>query len=291
MRLPLVDTILVGPSALLREGLTRILSTADFRITASAVRLDDAILTALPQHGPMLLIIDAGDDLGSAMEQVRLFKGRHPAGRVVMLADDNEPGEMVSAFRAGANAYFSRGARCDAFTKSLELVMLGETILPAAILSIVLVEADDDQDNHEHRAAVCDGELSEPADHGVPRLSARERCILKCLIDGASNKAIARKIDIAEATVKVHVKAILRKIGVHNRTQAAIWAMSNGLSVSEMGNGSAAEAKVLPSSLTLVRALPASRQNGSADARQHQASAADLDRDACRQTDRPSRDE
>ena len=56
----------------------------------------------------------------------------------------------------------------------------------------------------------------------------REKSILRYLIEGDSNKSIARKIDITEATVKVHVKAILRKIRVHNRTQAAIWGMNNG---------------------------------------------------------------
>jgi DNA-binding CsgD family transcriptional regulator len=61
----------------------------------------------------------------------------------------------------------------------------------------------------------------------APQLSTREKLILRCLIEGDSNKCIARKINIAEATVKVHVKAILRKIRVHNRTQAAIWGMNN----------------------------------------------------------------
>src|SRR5262249_19733756 len=143
MRRQVVDTILVGPSALLREGLTRILSTVDFRIAASTIRLDDVVLTALTRQRPILLIIDAGDNLTVAIEQVHSFKQRHPDGRVVMLADDDEPSDMVSAFRAGVNAYFSRVARCDAFTKSLELVMLGETILPAEILSAVLVSASD----------------------------------------------------------------------------------------------------------------------------------------------------
>jgi two-component system nitrate/nitrite response regulator NarL len=64
---------------------------------------------------------------------------------------------------------------------------------------------------------------SEPVLH----LSPRETSILQCLARGASNKLIARGIKISEATVKVHVKAILRKIGVANRTQAAIWAMTN----------------------------------------------------------------
>jgi DNA-binding CsgD family transcriptional regulator len=65
-------------------------------------------------------------------------------------------------------------------------------------------------------------------DRTTQLLSPREKSIMQCLIEGASNKTIARKIDIAEATVKVHVKAILRKIRVHNRTQAAIWGMNNG---------------------------------------------------------------
>src|SRR6185312_3176063 len=62
----------------------------------------------------------------------------------------------------------------------------------------------------------------------APQLSPREKSILRCLIEGDSNKCIARKIGIADATVKVHVKAILRKIQVQNRTQAATWAMNHG---------------------------------------------------------------
>jgi DNA-binding CsgD family transcriptional regulator len=73
------------------------------------------------------------------------------------------------------------------------------------------------------------------ADEIAPQLSPREQSILRCLVGGDSNKSIARKIDIAEATVKVHVKAILRKIRVHNRTQAAIWGMNNG-SLTPTGN-------------------------------------------------------
>ena len=60
-------------------------------------------------------------------------------------------------------------------------------------------------------------------------LSPRETEVLRCLADGASNKMIARKFDLAEATVKVHVKAVLRKLKLGNRTQAAMWASERGL--------------------------------------------------------------
>jgi two-component system, NarL family, nitrate/nitrite response regulator NarL len=252
MRRPFA-TVLVGQTALFREGLTHILGAADFRIVASAPCVDEAVLTELARHRSVLLVIDSGDDLSVAVRQVELFKEQRPDGRIALLADHNQPVDIVSAFRAGANAYFTKTTPWDAFIKSLELVMLGETIVPVAMLSIVLDRADD----REHGAAVCDprkaaGEYLEAERADMPCLSARETCILNCLIEGDSNKVIARKIKIAEATVKVHVKAILRKIRVHNRTQAAIWAMSNGLSISAMGSGSAAAAKVSSPLITVL---------------------------------------
>jgi two-component system nitrate/nitrite response regulator NarL len=264
-------TILVGPSALLREGLTRILSATNFRIVASTSCVDDLALTAQSQHGSILLIIDAGDGLDAAVGQVERFKERHPTGRVAVLADRHGLNDIVSAFRAGANAYFMKAAPCDAFIKSLELVMLGETILPAAVLSMVLEREDDDEDEQEREAIVrgvrkSAGVLLGVESNDTPRLSVRERGILKCLIAGDSNKVIARKIDIAEATVKVHVKAILRKVRVSNRTQAAIWAMNNGSFISEMDSDSSASAKIAadpPLASRLVGALTETEVNGS----------------------------
>jgi two-component system, NarL family, nitrate/nitrite response regulator NarL len=262
MRRPFA-TVLVGPIVLFREGLTHILGAAGFRIVASAPCADEAVLTELARHRSVLLVMDSGDDLSVAVRQVELFKEQHSHARIAVLADHYHPGDVLSAFRAGANAYFIKTTPRDAFIKSLELVMLGETVVPAAMLSMVLDRANDHNDDREHEAAVCDvrkaaGEYLEPKIGDMPCLSARETCILNCLIEGDSNKVIARKIKIAEATVKVHVKAILRKIRVHNRTQAAIWAMRNGSSISAMGDGSAAAAKVLsPPTPHLVRALPA----------------------------------
>jgi DNA-binding CsgD family transcriptional regulator len=117
---------------------------------------------------------------------------------------------------------------CDVFIKSMELVMMGETIFPPAFLSFVLGPGG----GHLRETAVPRDEKNQAiyvtaGDTLTPQLSAREKSILRCLIEGDSNKCIARKIDIAEATVKVHLKAILRKIRVHNRTQAAIWGMNN----------------------------------------------------------------
>ena len=123
---------------------------------------------------------------------------------------------------------------CDAFIKSIELVAMGETVFPPAFLSFALDSKTDlgrkaTQPDESERAVFVTTE-----DTVASQLSPREKSILRCLIEGDSNKSIARKIDIAEATVKVHVKAILRKVRVQNRTQAAIWATNHGaLAVSQ----------------------------------------------------------
>ena len=223
-------TILVGKSILLREGLARILRSANFRIVASVSCAND-LLPIKPQlHQPLFLIAHTGDSFDAAIEQIGFIRDRHPTGRIAIVADRYRLGELVSALRAGANGYFVDVMTCDVFVRSLELVMMGETIFPPAFLSFIL----DPQAPHgEDPCGTVSRDKGEvilvPTEDAIaPQLSPRERSILRCLIDGDSNKCIARKIDIAEATVKVHIKAILRKIRVQNRTQAAIWGMNNG---------------------------------------------------------------
>jgi DNA-binding NarL/FixJ family response regulator len=229
--------ILVGKSILLREGLARILRSANFRILASVSCADDLLPSKAELPQPLFLIVHTGNDFDPALEQIELFRDRHPGERIAVVADHYRLNQLVSAFRAGANGYFVDVTTCDKFIKSVELVMMGETIFPPAFLSFVL----DTKGNHLAEAATSDksGEaiLVTPEDTIAPQLSPREKSILRCLIEGDSNKCIARKIDIAEATVKVHVKAILRKIRVQNRTQAAIWGINNR-SLTELANNS-----------------------------------------------------
>jgi two-component system nitrate/nitrite response regulator NarL len=98
----------------------------------------------------------------------------------------------------------------DALVRSLLLISLGERVFPHD-LSFGRKSAAPSFEDRFHDA----------------RLSPREREMLNHLVVGHSNKAIARRLDIAEATVKVHLKSVLRKIRVENRTQAAIWAPAN----------------------------------------------------------------
>jgi two-component system nitrate/nitrite response regulator NarL len=222
-------TVLVGKSILLREGLARILRAANFRILASVSCVDDLLPRKLQPHRKLFLVIHTGDDFDAAVEQIELFRDQHPGGRIAIVADHYRLVEMVSAFRAGANGYFADIMACDVFIKSIELMMMGETVFPPAFLSSVLVAEGDHLSKQVPPDENSHAILLTAENTITPQLSPREKSILHCLIEGDSNKCIARKIEIAEATVKVHVKAILRKIRVQNRTQAAIWGMNNGL--------------------------------------------------------------
>lgn len=226
-RQELCPAVLVGKSILLREGLARILNSANFRVLASVSCADDLRLSkALPQP-PLVLILHSGDDFDDALEQIAFFKEWHPDGRIAVVAERYRLDELVSAFRAGVQGYFVNIIACDRFIKSVELVMMGETIVPPALLSVVL----ESQSLHLSEVSPSnegDETIGIPTEGAiVPALSPREKLILRYLIEGDSNKCIARKVDITEATVKVHVKAILRKIRVQNRTQAAIWGMNH----------------------------------------------------------------
>jgi DNA-binding NarL/FixJ family response regulator len=234
----LFEAIIVGKSALIREGLARILHSANFRILASVSSANDVLPGKLQLTQPLLLIVHTGDEFSAVIEQIELFRGLHPGGRIVIVAAQHRPDELVSAFRAGANGYFVDVMSCDVFIKSIELVMMGATFFPPAFPSLVpdlegdhLDLADPSDENNE---AV----LVTARDVIAPALSSRETSVLRCLVEGDSNKCIARRINISEATVKVHIKAILRKIRCSNRTQAAIWGMNNGSLIGTINNGS-----------------------------------------------------
>jgi two-component system nitrate/nitrite response regulator NarL len=226
-------TILVASSAIFREGLERILTAAGFHVAAAASSIADIPRSELSSRQHILLVIVAGKDRDAWRRDIELFRRQYPSEPIALLgsAEPVTDHGIADAFRAGANAYFFRPDP-ETFIKALELVMLGETILPAGFVSCMLQSA--------QPLASLPISLAEPPDHvehnAIRRLSPREASILGCLVAGDSNKKIARNYSIAEATVSVHVKTILRKIRVRNRTQAAIWGLNNGIATGKLAD-------------------------------------------------------
>jgi DNA-binding NarL/FixJ family response regulator len=237
-----LSTVLIGPSSLFLEGLRHILERTDFRVVAAKSKAEQWIRRQVYEPGNILFILDAAREPEVACCQIQLLKERHPDAFVVALIDSNQLADFALLFQAGAKACLAKGVSSCIFLKSLELVMLGETLLPSSILSSMCARL-------ETRV------LSAPQGAPQARLSAQEARILGYLVHGYSNKAIARELAITDATVKVHVKAILKKIGAQNRTQAAIWATRN-LGFERARQESVAAASCVPVPLP-VEAAPA----------------------------------
>ncbi|WP_439497819.1 LuxR C-terminal-related transcriptional regulator [Bosea sp. (in: a-proteobacteria)] len=230
-----IPTVLVEQSTLFREGLCKLLAKRGFLVIAMASSVDELDAATLPDVEAELIIVGAKDDDTWLEKNIRALRTRFPDTQIVVLADRYNPDQVHTAFRLSARGYLMKTISSSTLIKSLELVMLGESIFPSAILTRIV-------NDHGLDIEIADEIAAEipPISHSSRTLSAREMQILQCLVRGQSNKMIARSLDIVEATVKVHIKAILRKIQVQNRTQAAIWAINRLEPVSRPINASVA---------------------------------------------------
>jgi DNA-binding NarL/FixJ family response regulator len=130
---------------------------------------------------------------------------------VVVISGSTARDDVVGALERGAAGYIPKTLSSDAMLKALELVISGESYLPA-----ILLKPDA-------------GEAGESAAAGFSALTAREREVLELLTEGLSNRQIAERLAVQEVTVKAHLQPVYRKLGVANRTQAVTLALSAGI--------------------------------------------------------------
>ncbi|WP_457089528.1 LuxR C-terminal-related transcriptional regulator [Microvirga sp. P5_D2] len=214
-----VSTYLVCSNVLLRSGFNHILSGTQFALSAEEFK-DHADLPAIDGKDPVLLLVCTHGAVSEPVQIVESLKEKCPTAQVVIFADHFEPATLVQVCKVGVDGVCRTDMDRDVLLKALELVMLGERFIPSS-MGLALLEANPT----DLLGANGENVIPMRAHGSAPqRLSERETQILRCLIDGSSNKHIARQLGVAEATVKVHIKAILRKAKVANRTQAAMWA-------------------------------------------------------------------
>lgn len=209
----------VCSNPLLRIGLQTVLAGERFNVWHKAV--DDISLLPETQDGERVLFIIDGQSYGvNAISVINRIKTRFPDAKIVILAEMFEADAISAGWKAGAHGFCLTNSQREILIGSLELVMLGEMVLPSAfVLSMT--------EPHAGCTAPSTAEnvgRSETYGSSGRKLSVREAQILEYLREGAPNKVIARQLNLSESTVKVHVKAILKKVGACNRTQAALWA-------------------------------------------------------------------
>ena len=209
---------LFGRNDLLREGLRRILESNGFKVRVADKKPDHFLgdYTRSASEHTDLFIFDYDRCMDVDSERIEMVHDQFPGARVVILHDIFDFDFMIDAFETGVDGYIVKNIPYESLIESLRLVAMGEKVMPSALAGLL----------PEWGRKVHHAPHSAP---GVELLSSREIDTLRCLCRGDPNKVIARELDISEATVKVHVKAILRKLGLRNRTQAAAWSLNAGL--------------------------------------------------------------
>ncbi len=216
-----VQISLVGKNEIAREGLRKILSSENFQIrdSVSDVERFAASLANSARFEDAHVILVDNSHGNDGLDSCRALAAVKGTARLVLLADHYVFEEVAEAFQHGVDGLIIKEISCDPLIESIRLVAMGEKVFPSQLVDNLINCAPTGEAGDWRAGAASVG------------LSDREIEILESIMAGMANKVIARQFDICEATVKVHVKAILRKLGVGNRTQAATWAVKHGFGI------------------------------------------------------------
>jgi two-component system nitrate/nitrite response regulator NarL len=217
--------VIVHPSRLFSEALAGIVTTASLQLEYVSTDIDGIPFDKISE--PHLFIV-GGKTPGHLADNVRNIKQCLCCSRIVAIGGTGEPRVVLMALDAGAVGYLHEEMTSETLIMALELLLRGETVLPSTVVRLLggRVAA-------KSQVIVANGPgrdgvrfiSPEEIERNDPGLSTRQTAILQALIDGSPNKVIAQQLKLSEATVKLHVKAVFRKIDARNRTQAAVWAI------------------------------------------------------------------
>lgn len=211
--------MLVDDQSLFREALRTLLALQeDFEIVAEAENGARALDLA-KKHRPDVVLMDLRMPVMGGVEATRRMAQASPAARVVVLTTFDEDGEIFEAMRAGALGYLLKACSADKLCESVRAAAKGTSVLEPSVAAKMMAEL--------NRLSAREGRR--PAQSLADPLSERELAVLRLLADGCSNKEIGSRLNITEGTVKNHMTNVLGKLGVLDRTQAALRAREMGL--------------------------------------------------------------
>jgi DNA-binding NarL/FixJ family response regulator len=210
--------LLADDQALFREGLRTLLSMrSDIEVVGEAANGQEALKLAATLH-PAVILMDLRMPLLDGIAATRRLRAGQPECKVIVLTTFDDDEDVFDGLRAGAVGYLLKDAPSEKLAEAIRAAARGESFLQPSVAAKVVAE------------------FTRLADHAPPRpqpliepLSDRELEILGLIASGASNKEIAAQLSITEGTVKNHVTNILGKLGVRDRTQAALKAKDLGL--------------------------------------------------------------
>lgn len=212
MNLEKQTVVIVDDHPLFRRGLTQLLAALPrFTLLGEASCGKDGI-ELVKRCRPDLLLLDLNMKDMSGLDVLREIKNCDLDTRVVMITVSDQAEDLIAALRAGADGYLLKDMEPEQMLESLQSAASGRIIVSEALT---------------HLLAVALRQQKRPENPQEAGLTEQEMRILERIANGKSNKLIAKELDIAEGTVKVHVKHILRKLNLRSRVEAAVWSVEN----------------------------------------------------------------
>lgn len=217
--------LVVDDHSLFRRGLTALLTQdGRFEVLAQAADVGEA-LRELQRHTPDLILLDNHLPGVRGVDGIAALKDASPEVRILMLTVSENEDDLAAALKAGAEGYLLKTVESDQLCESIVKVMAGESVVSPEMMTKLVTAF-----RTSPSATAVTTEPTVPAQtSGIDLLSVREREVLMLIARGDSNKVIARQLDIAETTVKIHVQHILRKLQLTSRVQAAVFVSALGL--------------------------------------------------------------
>jgi two-component system, NarL family, response regulator LiaR len=202
--------LIVDDHEVVRQGLRAFLELQDGIAVAGEAADGAQAVAAADRERPDVVLMDLVMPGMDGVAAMRALRERRPRPRVIVLTSFLDDDKLLPALRAGAAGYLLKNARPQEIARAVRAAHAGEVLVDPAVAARLVerLAADDDP---------------------LERLTPRERQVLELIGRGFPNKAIARELEVAEKTVKTHVGHVLAKLGVTDRTQAAVIAVRAGL--------------------------------------------------------------
>jgi NarL family two-component system response regulator LiaR len=208
-----IRVLIADDHAVVRQGLRTFLELQEDIEVVGDFADGSAAVEAAVDRGPDVVLMDLVMPGIGGVEAIRRLRERSPQARVLVLTSFQDDEKIFPAVRAGAAGYLLKDVEPAELVRAIRTANEGEAVLHPAVAARLMEEFSAE----DVRGAAESG------------LTGREQEVLELIGRGLPNKLIARELGIAEKTVKTHVSAILAKLGVTDRTQAALYAVRNGL--------------------------------------------------------------
>lgn len=204
--------VLVDDHPMMRQGIRQLLELQDdFEVVAEASNGEEA-LAKVAEYLPDMILMDLNMKGMDGIQTVGALRQQGVGACILMITVSDNENDVIAALRAGADGYLLKDVEPEDLIKAVLEAERGNLVVSPQLTRILA------------RAL----RYEEPArNHLTAELTGREMEILKMIAAGSSNKLIARELGISEATVKVHVKNLLKKLNFRSRVEAAVWAVSN----------------------------------------------------------------